>query len=68
MPSSQRLACWRKLLTACALTCLVLLVGLLVFFVMHLILSWQEITGKVLFFFLFILNYTVFKHFQGAAI
>ncbi|XP_075946953.1 ecto-ADP-ribosyltransferase 4-like [Anarhichas minor] len=46
MPSWERQACQRKTLSACAITSLVLLVGQLVFVVVYLTLSWQDIVGE----------------------
>ncbi|XP_073335797.1 NAD(P)(+)--arginine ADP-ribosyltransferase 1-like [Pagrus major] len=46
MPSWERQACQRTTLSACAITSLVLLVGLLMFVVVYLTLSWQDIVGE----------------------
>ncbi|XP_050926673.1 ecto-ADP-ribosyltransferase 5 isoform X2 [Lates calcarifer] len=46
MPTWERQACQRKTLSACAITSLVLLVGLLMFVVIYLTLTWQDIVGE----------------------
>ncbi|XP_044046834.1 ecto-ADP-ribosyltransferase 4-like isoform X2 [Siniperca chuatsi] len=46
MPSWERHACQRKTLSACAITSLVLSVGLLMFAVIYLTHSWQDIVGE----------------------
>ncbi|XP_070847036.1 T-cell ecto-ADP-ribosyltransferase 2-like [Chaetodon trifascialis] len=46
MSSWEMQACQRKTATACVVTSLVLLVGLLVFVVIHPTLSWQDVVGE----------------------
>ncbi|XP_059193197.1 T-cell ecto-ADP-ribosyltransferase 1-like [Centropristis striata] len=46
MPSWERRECQRKTVCACAVTSLVLLVGLLLFVVIYLTLSWQDISEE----------------------
>lgn len=47
MPSWESQDCQRKTLSACAITSLVLLVGLLMFVGIYLTLSWQDIIREV---------------------
>lgn len=46
MPSREGRACPRRTLPACAITSLVLLVGLLMFVVIYVTLSWQDLAGE----------------------
>lgn len=46
MPSWEMQKCQRKTLSACAITSLVVLVGLLMFVVTYMTLSWQNIVGE----------------------
>nr|XP_046264877.1 ecto-ADP-ribosyltransferase 4-like isoform X2 [Scatophagus argus] len=48
MPSWERQACQRKTLAACSITSPLLLVGLLMFVVIHLTFSWQDVGGESL--------------------